>query len=107
MGPAQEPEPKPKRFSVSYHLLSVQQGGGACACGVVRRRRGRSERRAVWPTADWHEREAWDMLGIAIAGHPNLERILMEDDWEGHCARTTRSAASLSASRARVSRGRR
>jgi len=39
---------------------------------------------AVWPTADWHEREAWDLMGIPVAGHPNLTRILMEDDWEGH-----------------------
>ncbi len=39
---------------------------------------------SVWPTADWHEREAWEMLGIRIEGHPNLVRLLTEDDWEGH-----------------------
>ena len=39
---------------------------------------------SIWPTADWHEREAWEMLGIQIEGHPNLVRLLTEDDWEGH-----------------------
>jgi NADH-quinone oxidoreductase subunit C len=84
-GLAKLPEPKPRRFSVSYHLLSL----------------GPNPRRVrlqvwcdedepvpsvieVWPTADWHEREAWDLMGIAIEGHPNLVRILMDDDWEGH-----------------------
>jgi NADH-quinone oxidoreductase subunit C len=38
----------------------------------------------VWPTADWHEREAWDLMGIEIGGHPNLKRILLDDDWDGH-----------------------
>ena len=38
----------------------------------------------IWPTADWHEREAWDLMGVGITGHPNLKRILLEDDWEGH-----------------------
>jgi NADH-quinone oxidoreductase subunit C len=79
------PRPKPRRFSVSYHLLGVRRGAprvrlqvwvddGEAVPSVV----------GVWPTADWHEREAWDLFGIRFDGHPNLERILMPEDWEGH-----------------------
>jgi NADH:ubiquinone oxidoreductase subunit C len=79
------PQPKPKRFSVSYHLLAVDDrprrlrlqtwvDDGEPVPSLV----------SVWATADWHEREAWDLMGIRIDGHPNLSRILMEDDWEGH-----------------------
>jgi NADH-quinone oxidoreductase subunit C len=84
-GLAALPEPKRKRFSMSYHLLKLQDGAprlrlqvwlddGEPVPSVV----------GVWPTADWHEREAWDMMGIPVEGHPNLVRILLEDDWEGH-----------------------
>ena len=79
------PEPKPKRFAVNYHLLALVDGAprvrvqvwlddGETVPSVV----------GIWPTADWHEREAFDMMGIVFEGHPNLVRILMDDDWEGH-----------------------
>ena len=79
------PEPKPKRFSVSYHLLAIRPGAprvrlqvwvddGEPVASVI----------GIWPTADWHEREAWDLMGIPFEGHPKLERILMDADWEGH-----------------------
>jgi NADH-quinone oxidoreductase subunit C len=80
-----KPATKPKRFSVNYHLLALRPGAprvrvqvwlddGESVPSVIR----------VWPTADWHEREVWDMFGIVVEGHPNLIRILMDDDWEGH-----------------------
>ena len=79
------PQPKPNRFSVSYHLLGVHAGAprvrlqawvadGEHVPSLV----------SVWPTADWHEREAFDLMGIRFDGHPNHRRILMDDDWEGH-----------------------
>jgi NADH-quinone oxidoreductase subunit C len=39
---------------------------------------------SIWKTADWHEREAWDMVGVKFEDHPNHKRILLPDDWEGH-----------------------
>jgi NADH-quinone oxidoreductase subunit C len=84
-GFARLPEPKPKRFSVSYHLLRVSDDpdrvrlqvwidDGEPIASVI----------PVWPAADWFEREAWDMMGIPFEDHPNLVRILMPEDWEGH-----------------------
>jgi NADH-quinone oxidoreductase subunit C len=79
------PGPKPKRFAMNYHLLSISDRprrlrlqvwldeGEPCPSVIP-----------AWPTADFHEREAFDLMGIAVADHPNLERILLDDDWEGH-----------------------
>ena len=39
---------------------------------------------SLWSAADWHEREAYDMIGVVFENHPNLKRMLLDDDWEGH-----------------------
>ena len=86
-GLQQQPEPKPTA-SRSPTTCSRSPPGRArrraFACRSGARTASRPSVVAVWPTADWHEREAWDMMGIPFDGHSNLVRILMEDDWEGH-----------------------
>ena len=83
-GLPRSPEPKPKRFAVNYHLVAVPGGRRVRVQVWLDDDEPVQSVMPVWPTADWHEREAWDMMGIRIEGHPNLTRILMEDDWEGH-----------------------
>ncbi len=39
---------------------------------------------SIWPGADWHEREAYDLMGIIFEGHPNLKRIFLPEDFKGH-----------------------
>ena len=49
----------------------------------------------IWRTADWHEREAYDLMGIRFEGHPDLRRILLPEDWEGHPLRRDYSVQNL------------
>jgi len=77
--------PVEPRFELNYHMLSLS-----------RRERLRLKVRvetsdpvaesvtSVWPTANWHEREVFDLVGVRFEGHPDLRRILMPADWEGH-----------------------
>ena len=73
-----------KTYGVAYNLFSttnnhylevrVEAEDGISIPSVV----------SLWQTANWHEREAYDMMGIQFDGHPDLKRILLSDDWEGH-----------------------
>jgi NADH-quinone oxidoreductase subunit C len=73
-----------KRFDVIYHLytfegntrlrLRVQLGAEEKVASVT----------SIWPTANWLEREIFDMFGVVFEGHPDLKRILMPDEWVGH-----------------------
>jgi NADH-quinone oxidoreductase subunit C len=79
--------PREPRFEVVYHLLSIphrQRLRLKVRVGVDASVRTVQD---VWPSAGWFEREVWDMFGIVFDGHPDLRRILMPDDWEGHPAR--------------------
>lgn len=74
-----------KGFEVVYHILEL----GTQRRIVMRARVPREEPSLpsvtpIWPTADWHEREAWDLMGVRFEGHPDLRRILMREDWVGH-----------------------
>jgi NADH-quinone oxidoreductase subunit C len=77
--------PREPRFEVVYHLHSIEKNqrvrlkcrlpGTAAAIDSVT---------SVWRGADWHEREVFDLFGIVFRGHPNLKRIMLPEDWEGH-----------------------
>jgi NADH-quinone oxidoreductase subunit C len=73
------------RFDLVYHLYSISLNHR------LRLKVGIGDDDAnvptvvpLWPSADWGERETFDMYGIEFQGHPNLQRILMPDDWQGH-----------------------
>jgi NADH-quinone oxidoreductase subunit C len=77
--------PRDPRFELAYHLLSHQRkervrlkvildGHDAVVESIT----------SVWPSANFFERELFDLFGIRFLGHPHLKRIMMPEDWEGH-----------------------
>jgi NADH-quinone oxidoreductase subunit C len=77
--------PRQPRFEMAYHLLSIQRkervrlkvrlaGEDASLESVT----------PVWPSANFFEREVFDLFGIRFLGHPYLRRIMLPEDWEGH-----------------------
>ena len=77
------PERSP-RFDIVYHLVSLKHKH------VLELKVGVGEKEAVpsltalWKSADWNEREVFDLLGVQFSGHPDLRRILLPDQWKGH-----------------------
>jgi NADH-quinone oxidoreductase subunit C len=76
------------RFEVNYHLFSTT------VHHRIRLKVLLNETNAhvptvtgVWRTANWHERETFDLFGVIFDGHPDLRRILLPDDWQGHALR--------------------
>jgi NADH-quinone oxidoreductase subunit C len=72
------------RFDVVYNLFSVETRERLTLKAAVAEDAEIASVTAVWRTADWHEREAFDMFGIRFAGHPDLRRILMPEEFDAH-----------------------
>ena len=75
----------PGRFRLAYSLYSLETGARL----RLRVWAGAEDPQvdsvtSVWPTANWHEREVYDLMGVRFRGHPDLARIMMPDDWDGH-----------------------
>jgi NADH-quinone oxidoreductase subunit C len=95
IGGVDYPGREPARFDVVYHLLKLPAAvANVEAVGTPERVRvlcGVAEEPGVvptvsdlWPSADWAEREIFDLYGVRFDGHPDLRRIQMPDEWEGH-----------------------
>ncbi len=94
IGGADYPERAP-RFDVVYHLLKMPLRKSNVAevgapqrlrllCGVPDERPLLPTSTDLWKSADWAEREIYDLFGIAFEGHPDMRRIQMPNDWEGY-----------------------
>ena len=82
-GPEEEP-----RFEVNYHLFSTKRYHRVRLKVLLNQEDTRVPTvTGVWRTANWHERETFDMFGVIFDGHPDLRRILLPDDWQGHALR--------------------
>ena len=82
-GPEEDP-----RFEVNYHLFSTTKFHRLRLKVLLAEDDARLPTvTTVWRTANWHERETFDMFGVVFDGHPDLRRILLPDDWQGHALR--------------------
>jgi NADH-quinone oxidoreductase subunit C len=77
-------------IEVNYNLYSIPYNVHLLLRVIAARKREGAELPVVptvsdvWKTAEWHEREAFDLVGITFEGHPDLRRILLPTDWQGH-----------------------
>ena len=82
-GPEEEP-----RFEVNYHLFSTTRHHRLRLKVLLNEDDPHVPTvTGVWRTANWHERETFDLFGIVFDDHPDLRRILLPDDWQGHALR--------------------
>lgn len=77
--------PAEPRFEVVYLLHSIEHKQRLrVKCRIAGDAPEIESVTSVWRGAGWYEREVWDLFGIRFTGHPDLKRIMMPDDWEGH-----------------------
>ena len=77
--------PAENRFELNYVLSNFSDGRELClATDISRELPVIATVSDIWTTADWHEREVFDLFGIRFEGHPDLRRILLDDSWEGY-----------------------
>jgi len=75
---------RPQRFDVIYCLYSTTRRHRVRIKVRAAESEGVGSVTAVWPSANWLEREVYDLFGVNFTGHPNRKRILMPDDWQGY-----------------------